>query len=106
MVEFYTTPHCICHFFWRDGYIVQFLQLWNVPDDSLSVQLCVSLCARVLLQTQVSEAREVSQPADLTDVWYPVLPYVELLQVLAGLDVCQGGDIVDTQGQNLHIFQL
>jgi len=98
MVQFYTTPHCICHFFWRDGSIVQFLQLWNVPDDSLPVHFCISLCTRVLLQPQVLEAGQVPQPADLTDVWDPVLPDVELLQVLTELDVSQGGDIVDTQG--------
>ena len=126
MVQFYTTPHCICHFFWRDGSIVQFLQLWDVPDDSLPVPIkkpklaillilintqvhlhfCISLCTRVLLQPQVPQAGQVPQPADLTDVRDPVLPDVELLQVLTELDVCQGGDIVDTINEILMAYSL
>ena len=62
----------------------------------IHLHFCISLCTRVLLQPQVLEAGQVPQPADLTDVWDPVLPDVELLQVLTELDVSQGGDIVDT----------
>ena len=60
---------------------------WPIRGQDLPVQLAVALGARILLEPEVLQPRQVSQVANLADVGDAVLADVQFLQILAVLNV-------------------
>ena len=105
-------------FLWCDGDIVEFLELWKVVNDSLPVPVddvqdddvglphhvlpVITLSTGVLSQPEVSEPAEVPEPDQLWQGPDLVLLDEQLLEVLAVLEVSQGGQLV--QATNIHPY--
>ena len=60
---------------------------WPIRGQYLPVQLAVALGARILLQPEVLQPRQVPQVANLADVGNTIFADVQFLQILAVLDV-------------------
>ena len=87
MVQLQASSHRLGHLLRGDSDIVQLLELRNVLENCPAVQLSVALGTGVLLQPQVLQSGEVSEVANLADVWDAVLADVEFLQICTILDV-------------------
>ena len=79
MVQLQASSHRLGHLLRGDSDIVQLLELRNVLENCPAVQLCVALGTGVLLQPEVLQSGEISEVADLADVWDAVLANVEFL---------------------------
>ena len=87
VVQLQASSHRLRHLLRGDSDIVQLLQLRDVLQDCPAVELSVPLRTGVLLQPQVLQSGEVSQIANLADVWDAIFANVEFLQICTILDV-------------------
>ena len=79
MVQLQASPHRLRHLLRGHSDIIQLLELGNILQNCPAVQLSVTLRTGVLLQPEVLQPGQVSEVANLADVWDAILANVELL---------------------------
>ena len=87
MVQLQASSHRLRHLLRGDSDIVQLLELRNVLENCPAVELSVAFRTGVLLQPEVLQPGQVSEVANLADVWDAIFADVEFLQICTILDV-------------------
>ena len=72
--------------------------IFNMVIDS---QITLArVAAWIFFQPQIFQLGQISEPANLVQVWDFVFADVQLLQVLAVLNISQGNNAIDTEKKN------